>query len=38
MIFTSRDIQALHWLQRKWAWPCEWLLRQLNDRLHKAVM
>lgn len=38
MIFTSRDIQVLHWLQRKWAWPCEWLLRQLNDRLHKAVM
>lgn len=38
MIFTSRDIQLGYWLQRKCAWPLEWLMRQLNDRLHKAVM
>jgi NAD(P)-dependent dehydrogenase (short-subunit alcohol dehydrogenase family) len=37
MVFTSRDIQLGYWLQRKCAWPYEWLMRQLNDRLHKAV-
>lgn len=38
MVFTSRDIQLGYWLQRKCAWPMEWVMRQLNDRLHKAVM
>jgi NAD(P)-dependent dehydrogenase (short-subunit alcohol dehydrogenase family) len=38
MVFTSLDIQLGYWLQRKCAWPYEWLMRQLNDRLHKAVM
>jgi len=37
MVFTSRDIQFGYWLQRKCAWPLDWLMRQLNDRLHKAV-
>jgi NAD(P)-dependent dehydrogenase (short-subunit alcohol dehydrogenase family) len=37
VVFTSTDIQLLYWLQRKCAWPYEWVMRWLNDRLNKAV-
>ncbi|HEY1355844.1 MAG TPA: SDR family oxidoreductase [Solirubrobacterales bacterium] len=33
LVFTSRDIQVLHWLQRKFAWPYEMVMRQANDRM-----
>jgi NAD(P)-dependent dehydrogenase (short-subunit alcohol dehydrogenase family) len=33
LVFTSRDIQVLHWFQRKFAWPYEALMRQANDRM-----
>ena len=33
LVFTSRDIQILHWFQRKFAWPYEALMRQANDRM-----
>lgn len=36
LVFTSRDIQLGHWFQRKFAWPYEWFMRRLNDRLHEA--
>lgn len=34
MVFTSRDIQALHWIQRKWELPYRLIMRTMNDRLH----
>jgi NAD(P)-dependent dehydrogenase (short-subunit alcohol dehydrogenase family) len=33
LVFTSRDIQLGHWVQRKFAPPYEWAMRLLNDRL-----
>ncbi len=36
MVFTSRDIRLGYWLQRKWAWPYEWIMRRLNDKLEAA--
>jgi hypothetical protein len=33
LVFTSRDIQILHWFQRKFALPYEMVMRQANDRM-----
>jgi NAD(P)-dependent dehydrogenase (short-subunit alcohol dehydrogenase family) len=33
LVFTSRDIQVLHWFQRKFAWPYEMVMRQANERM-----
>ncbi|MBZ5709970.1 SDR family oxidoreductase [Nannocystis pusilla] len=35
MVFTSLDIRVGHWFQQKFALPYEWLMRRLNDRLHR---
>jgi NAD(P)-dependent dehydrogenase (short-subunit alcohol dehydrogenase family) len=37
LVFTSRDIQLGYWLQRKCAWPFEWFMRRLDDRLYQAT-
>jgi NAD(P)-dependent dehydrogenase (short-subunit alcohol dehydrogenase family) len=37
LVFTSRDIQFGHWVQRKFAPPYEWAMRVLNDRLVKIA-
>ncbi|MDI1301317.1 MAG: SDR family oxidoreductase [bacterium] len=34
MVFTSMDIAVGYWFQRKFAWPYEFVMRQLNNRLH----
>jgi NAD(P)-dependent dehydrogenase (short-subunit alcohol dehydrogenase family) len=34
LVFTSLDIRAGHWVQRKFAWPYEVFMRLLNDRFH----
>ncbi len=33
MVYTSRDIQFGHWVQRKFAWPYERAMHLMNDRL-----
>lgn len=33
LVFTSRDIQIVHWFQRKFAPPYELAMRLMNDRL-----
>jgi NAD(P)-dependent dehydrogenase (short-subunit alcohol dehydrogenase family) len=33
LVFTSPDIRVAHWVQRKFAWPYEALMRRLNDRM-----
>ena len=33
LVYTSRDVWVGHWFQRKLAWPYEWAMRLLNDRL-----
>jgi NAD(P)-dependent dehydrogenase (short-subunit alcohol dehydrogenase family) len=33
MVFTSPDIRIAYWVQRKFAWPYEVLMRRLNDRM-----
>jgi NAD(P)-dependent dehydrogenase (short-subunit alcohol dehydrogenase family) len=35
MVFTSLDIRVGHWFQQKFALPYEWVMRRLNDRLHR---
>ncbi len=37
LVFTSRDIQLGYWLQRKCAWPYDWFMRRLSDRLHRTA-
>lgn len=37
LVFTSGDIRLLHWIQRKFAPPYEWIMRKLNDRLHAVA-
>ncbi len=37
MVFTSRDIQFGHWMQRKFAWPYERTMQLMNDRLVKVA-
>jgi NAD(P)-dependent dehydrogenase (short-subunit alcohol dehydrogenase family) len=37
LVFTSRDIQVGHWVQRKFAPPYELAMRVLNDRLTAAA-
>lgn len=37
LVFTSRDIQFGHWVQRKFALPYEWAMRLANDRLVKIA-
>jgi NAD(P)-dependent dehydrogenase (short-subunit alcohol dehydrogenase family) len=37
MVFTSRDIQFGHWVQRKFAWPYERAMRLMNDYLVRAT-
>ncbi|HXG29333.1 MAG TPA: SDR family oxidoreductase [Nevskiales bacterium] len=34
MIFTSFDVRLGYWIQRKFAWPYEWVMQFLNNRLH----
>lgn len=34
LVFTSNDIRLGYWFQTKFAWPYEWAMRRLNDRLH----
>jgi NAD(P)-dependent dehydrogenase (short-subunit alcohol dehydrogenase family) len=33
LVFTSLDVRVGHWVQRKFAWPYEVVMRLLNDRL-----
>lgn len=35
MVFTSLDIRVGHWFQQRFALPYEWVMRRLNDRLHR---
>jgi len=37
LVFTSRDIQIGHWVQRKFAPPYELAMRLFNDQLNKAA-
>jgi NAD(P)-dependent dehydrogenase (short-subunit alcohol dehydrogenase family) len=37
LVFTSRDIQVGHWVQRKFAPPYELAMRVFNDQLTKAA-
>jgi NAD(P)-dependent dehydrogenase (short-subunit alcohol dehydrogenase family) len=37
MVFTSFDIRAGHWLQRKLSFPYEMFMRKLNDRFHRLA-
>lgn len=34
LVFTSFDIRLLHWFQRKFAAPYEWVMKKLNDQFH----
>ncbi|MGH8461021.1 MAG: SDR family oxidoreductase [Stenotrophobium sp.] len=37
MVFTSPDIRVGYWFQRKFAWPYEFVMRRLNDRLQAVL-
>lgn len=37
MIFTSLDIRLGYWLQRKFAWPFDWFMQLLNNRLYSLA-
>jgi NAD(P)-dependent dehydrogenase (short-subunit alcohol dehydrogenase family) len=37
LVFTSRDIQVGHWIQRKFAPPYELAMRKMNDVLSRAA-
>jgi NAD(P)-dependent dehydrogenase (short-subunit alcohol dehydrogenase family) len=34
LVFTSFDVRLGYWFQRKFAWPYEWVMQFLNNRLH----
>jgi NAD(P)-dependent dehydrogenase (short-subunit alcohol dehydrogenase family) len=34
LVITSFDIRLLHWVQRLFAWPYQWIMRVLNDQLY----
>jgi NAD(P)-dependent dehydrogenase (short-subunit alcohol dehydrogenase family) len=37
LVFTSLDIRVGHWFQRKFALPYEFVMRRLNDALHRVM-
>lgn len=37
MVYTSRDIQFGHWMQRKFAWPYERVMQFMNNYLVRAT-